>query len=457
MKEKIEIFKGADQQVYITDLTSELKTTYKIESPEAYYLVRQLDEFEGLGEKKVQEFIGIEAQKARLDGDSKQVANRYLQKRFGELPIVIDGVTSIIGIFPDGIIQLEKHRSKGRFVYSREKRPLPDVKGCSFEVDDYKRFQELINLEDKGDFLLLTTCIVSAMGRQAEYPILGVFGAAKSAKSTLCKFVQSLIDPTTTELGSQCSNRDDLAVAVSNVHLLTIDNAASLKPQIQDALCQIATGGTYVKRKLHSDSDTVRVDLLTPVLINGISNPLNQEDLASRAITFELPKVKSPKSKQSLLEEFEDALPSIYAGLLELIRRVYLKLPDIQVDESPIRLVDYYRMGIAISEVFGEDEAFFRIALKRNQRRSLVDQIENSVVASIIKEVFDDEGKELRLTYGEFVRKFELKIQPRQLGEELRRLAPALRIVLKISFEELGHKRNGNLFRLKKVKSKKKK
>ena len=70
-----------------------------------------------------------------------------------------------------------------------------------------------------------------------------VQGEQGSAKSTFGRVIRSLIDPSTAMLRSAPKNEKDLMIAAQNGWLLSFDNLSSLKQEMSDSLCRLATGG----------------------------------------------------------------------------------------------------------------------------------------------------------------------------------------------------------------------
>ena len=46
-------------------------------------------------------------------------------------------------------------------------------------------------------------------------------------------------------------------IAANNGHLLAFDNLSGLPPWISDALCRLASGGSFAVRQLYTDDDEV--------------------------------------------------------------------------------------------------------------------------------------------------------------------------------------------------------
>jgi hypothetical protein len=58
--------------------------------------------------------------------------------------------------------------------------------------------------------------------------------------------------------------------------VLAFDNLSALAPWLSDALCRLASGGSFAVRQLYTDQDEVLFDAARPSLLNGIEDdPFN--------------------------------------------------------------------------------------------------------------------------------------------------------------------------------------
>ena len=143
------------------------------------------------------------------------------------------------------------------------------------------------------------------------YPLLAVAGEQGSAKTVLSKLLRALIDPHAAPVRALARDERELMIAAINRHLLAFDNLSSLPAFLSDALCRLASGGSFAVRRLYTDEDEVLFQAARPILLNGIEDVVSRADLADRAIFLTLAPIAEQRrrSEAELWREFELARP----------------------------------------------------------------------------------------------------------------------------------------------------
>jgi len=77
-------------------------------------------------------------------------------------------------------------------------------------------------------------------------------------------------------------------IAANNGHILAFDNLSSLPSWLSDALCRLASGGSFAVRQLYTDCDEVLFQAARPAILNGIEDVVCRSDLADRAMFLAL-------------------------------------------------------------------------------------------------------------------------------------------------------------------------
>jgi hypothetical protein len=126
-------------------------------------------------------------------------------------------------------------------------------------------------------------------------------------------------------------------IAANNGHMLAFDNLSGLPAWLSDALCRLATGGSFAVRQLYTNDDEVLFQAARPLLVNGIEDVISRADLADRGIFLSLAPIgeQQRRSEIDLWREFEIARPRILGALLDAAVRGLQSLPDVRLASLP--------------------------------------------------------------------------------------------------------------------------
>jgi hypothetical protein len=69
--------------------------------------------------------------------------------------------------------------------------------------------------------------------------------------------VRALVDPNVAPVRALPREERELMIAADNGHLLAFDNLSGLPAWLSDALCRLASGGSFVVRKLYTNDEEV--------------------------------------------------------------------------------------------------------------------------------------------------------------------------------------------------------
>jgi putative DNA primase/helicase len=256
--------------------------------------------------------------------------------------------------------------------------PVPHPDG----IDALRPF---LNVATEADFRMLVAWLIGCFHPRGPYPILILTGEQGSAKSTTARVLRSLIDPASPIARSAPQNEQDLVIAAKHNHVLSFDNLSTIKPQLADALCRIATGGGFGTRKLHSDTDEVLFTATRPILLNGIPDLAHRPDLADRAIIVTLP-VITPTARQFEAEfwkSFDRAAPGILAALLDAVSTALARIGTVTITERP-RMADFAKWITAAEPALGWPDGAFLDAYTSNRLSVQNAAIDGNPVAEAI-------------------------------------------------------------------------
>src|SRR3989454_10301520 len=214
--------------------------------------------------------------------------------------------------------------------------PVPQQGGSIESLNSF------LNLARRDGFVLIVAWLLAALRSAGPYPLLAISGEQGSAKTVLSKLLKALIDPNAAPVRSLSREERELMIAANNGYLLAFDNLSGLPVWLSDALCRLASGGSFAVRQLYTDDEEVLFEAARPILLNGIEEVISRPDLGDRAIFLTLAPVgeaqRRPESE--LWCAFEIARPRILGALLDAAVHGLSALGRVHLNRLP-RMADF--------------------------------------------------------------------------------------------------------------------
>ena len=250
----------------------------------------------------------------------------------------------------------------------------------------------------------------------SKYVFLVLLGGEGSGKTSLCKVLQTLIDPSSTGVRTFPRNVQDLAVALSSSHLVVFDNMRSISPPMSDQLCVASTGGTFGVRRLYTNDEQALLRLHGAVILNGIHLQIEQPDLAQRCRVVRLSALKDADRLPDdvLRARFEQDLPSIMRGLYELVAKILMALPTAEVLHAT-RMLSFSRWIAAFEKVNGMPGGHLQATYKDMTEEAQLDAVMDDPVGEAVVALMEQEEKRFGDWSGtptELLRALEALIDP---------------------------------------------
>ena len=304
--------------------------------------------------------------------------------------------------------------------------PDPDLTGT---LDDIGAALAL-----EGDALYVAAgWLLAALLPGGPYPVLAVYGPQGSGKSTRCRQLNRLLDPSGLLLRTQPKKTDDLIVAARAAHILSFDNVSKISDELSDGLCRVATGGGIAKRTLYTDADVTVVNVKRPVVINAIVDVVKRSDLADRLMLLELDRVAERRTERQVEERFRQHQAKALGALLKGVKAALCTWHSISLPDLP-RMADACAWAEAGMRGIGaEPEGFFN-AFTRAAQDASARIVEGDLVGSLVHTIatkgdgFLGTASTLleRMRSMASGQKRSLPTDATQLSIQLKRLAPAL-------------------------------
>jgi hypothetical protein len=262
--------------------------------------------------------------------------------------------------------------------------PVPE-QGGSIEA-----LLPFLNLSSRNDFVLVVAWLLATLRPGGPYPLLAISGEQGSTKTVLSKMLKALVDPNSAPVRALPREERELMIAASNGHLLAFDNLSGLPAWLSDALCRIASGGSFAVRQLYTDDDEVLFQVARPLLLNSIEDVISRPDLADRAIFLTLPPVTDAgwQSERELWQQFELARPRILGALLDLVVHGLRMLPRIGLDRLP-RMADFARWAAACETALWAPGTLGR-AYEAKRRAAIEAIVDDDPVTACVREIMTE-------------------------------------------------------------------
>lgn len=320
-----------------------------------------------------------------------------------------------------------------RFIRPETMRPLPEPR----RGGDIGKLWKIANIPEDSRLLVLAW-LCECLRPDTPFPVLELMGEQGSAKSTTQTALRKLIDPNACDLRSAPKAVEDMFVGAGATWLVSYENISHLSAPMQDALCVLATGGGFAKRKLYSDADESVITVKRPVVLNGISVAVTAQDLVDRTLSIETPVINSRVETTDLWRSFESAHGELLGALLDLTSEALRLLPKIRIPsaERP-RLVEFARFGMAVAIATGKTANDFTRQFSACRQEAIARTIDASPVATAVIAWFEKNPFGAQDSAGNFMSRMEA-FKPQRVeswpwtakgfADQLRRAAPALRM-----------------------------
>jgi hypothetical protein len=247
-----------------------------------------------------------------------------------------------------------------------------------------------LNLSSRNDFVLVVAWLLAALRPRGPHPVLAVSGEQGSAKTVLSKLLRALVDPNTAPVRALPREERELMIAANNGYLLAFDNLSGLPVWLSDALCRLATGGSFALRRLYTDDEEMLFDAARPILLNGIEEVVSRPDLGDRAIFLTLGPIADAQRRpeDELWGEFEAARPRILGALLDAVVHGVRALSRARLDQLP-RMADFALWATACEPALWPGGTFAR-AYAANRRAAIESIMEADPVAICVRAMMAD-------------------------------------------------------------------
>lgn len=335
----------------------------------------------------MQDALNVLEAKAQFEGPEEKVYTR-LAERDGAIYLdlanddweAVEITRQGWGIVKDPRVKFQ--RAKGGVSL-----PYPRRGGSIDELRDF------VNVPDEASWQLLVAFILACLEPNGPYPILLLYGAQGSAKSTTARTIKELVDPSIASLRSTPKDERDLAIAAKNSWVLAFDNVSNIPDWLSDAFCRLSSGLGLSTRKLFTDAEEALFSLKRPCILNGITEFGSRHDLIDRALILTLPEIPEARRRQEKLfwAEFEEAKAGVLGAFLDAVVIGLQRRENIKLRELP-RMADFAHWIVSCEPALPWGEGEFMANYVENRKEAIETAIANDPVSEAVRELIELEG-----------------------------------------------------------------
>jgi hypothetical protein len=155
-------------------------------------------------------------------------------------------------------------------------------------------------------------------------------------------------------------------------------------------LCRLAVGGGFATRQLYTGQDEQLFDAQRPIILNGIEDIVNRQDLADRSIFLDLDPIpeNARKLERELKADFDQVRPRILGALLDVVAYGLKRLPETHLSRLP-RMADFAKWATACETNKGE----FMKLYDANIAAAVANVIEADPVSAAVQAMMADKNE----------------------------------------------------------------
>lgn len=272
--------------------------------------------------------------------------------------------------------------------YPHQQPQVMPISGGS--IDDLFRFA---NIPDDDHRLLLKVWFVALFVPGIGHPIIHPHGDQGSGKTTLCRNIKALIDPSKVDVFLNVTDRNEATQILEHHYFVALDNMSDMPGWLSDLISQAVTGAGISKRKLYTDDEDIIFQIKRAIAIGGIGQIIHRPDTMDRSILFRLTEISEEQRipDQKLKEEFERIRPNLLGAALDALAGAMKIYPTIELKRLP-RMADFTIWGCAITEALGIERQKFLDAYGANIGDQHREIIGGNTLAQAVIAFMDDQA-----------------------------------------------------------------
>ena len=279
-------------------------------------------------------------------------------------------------------------------LFRRYKHQASQIDPVPYDNDNkvLDKFIDSLNIKNKNHKLLVKIWIISLLIPDIPHPMLLPYGEKGSAKSTLQKKIQLLIDPSKLNGLSLSNDKTEFIQQISHNYLCCYDNVRREPAWLSDEACRATTGGAFSKRKLYTDDEDILYQYKRILSFSGINIIFTQEDALDRSIKVELERLKDTETipEDKIYDDLKQQIPNILGYIFDVVAKALEIKDSVNLTKLP-RMADFALCGEAIARALGNEPLEFLDVYIENIGQQNIEIIEASPFADAISKFIDYE------------------------------------------------------------------
>jgi len=267
------------------------------------------------------------------------------------------------------------------FIRTPEMKPLSEPE----TANGFDDFFGLLSITEPNDKKLIVVWLLSSIRPQPPYFILLLLGEQGSSKSTTSTALKYILDPSDIPLRSLNNSERDLVINLNKRRVVCFDNLSKISDNMSDSLCRASVGNGFCTRKLYTDSDEVVFKPQNPIVLNGINNIIERQDLISRSIVIELPSIKPENriTEKEIFTRLEEIRPKVLGELLKHASCSIANMDSTNITHTS-RMADAELWVTAAEQSLGWEAGETSILLEENQLAAIKYGLEAEPLSEVI-------------------------------------------------------------------------
>lgn len=147
----------------------------------------------------------------------------------------------------------------------------------------------LLNVTEADRPLVRAWLVAALADPNIPHPVLALMGEQGTGKSTACRTIVGLVDPSPVPLRKPPKDPDGWVTAAAGSWVVGLDNLSTIQDWLSDTLCRAVTGDGDVRRQLYTDAGLTVFAFRRALVLNGIDVGAMRNDLTDRTIVVNEP------------------------------------------------------------------------------------------------------------------------------------------------------------------------